>query len=74
MGVMTLDSVINVPSTGYVQNEFLEQLYTDHVYAFKLADGTYAAIQFTELLADAGSGYVRNSFNYKYQPDGSNRF
>ncbi len=73
MGVMSLDSVRNVPSAGYIQNEFFEQLYTDHVYAFKLANGTYAVIQFDELLVYA-SGYIRNSFNYKYQPDGSTSF
>ena len=48
-----------------------------HVYAFRLFDGTYAAIQFTEIGYDTSgdeSGPWRSSFNYKYQPNWSVNF
>jgi hypothetical protein len=73
LGVMSLDAVTEVPTTGYV-NDFSNDLSTENVYAFKLADGTYGVIQFTELAVDPGDNTLRSSFNYKWQPDGSINF
>jgi len=76
LGVLSLSDVNRVPIDGYAPT--LDAILDPaHVYAFRLFDGTYAAIQFTEIGYDTSgdeSGPWRSSFNYKYQPNWSANF
>lgn len=68
------DTITEVPETGYLDSCGME---LDHVYAFKLADATYAIIEFTEIAIDidpTGDYPYKSTFKYKYQPDGSRSF
>jgi len=72
----SLDTTTQVPETEYLYDgpEFDIDLLMGHVYAFKLADGTYGALEFTEIATEVGDGTMRSSFSYKYQPDGTPDF
>jgi hypothetical protein len=74
LGTVPLGQVTEVPVTGYGSEDSLPYELEGRTIAFKLADGTYAVIQFTEVAVDAGDGTLRSSFNYKWQPDGTPYF
>ncbi|MFC1858676.1 MopE-related protein, partial [Thermodesulfobacteriota bacterium] len=80
LGTGTLESTLSVPTTGYLYDngsDILPEILIGHVYAFKLGDGTYAAIEFTEWFFDVGGNDyypTRCTFDYKYQPDGTPNF
>ena len=82
MGPGTIDTFSQVPADGYNYDpgDGADQLpwpEVGHVYAFKLADGTYAMIEITEVATPVngdGDYPFRTSFNYKYQLDGSPAF
>ena len=68
LGPVGLNGITSVPAVGYLSNNVLTP-QTGHVYAFALADGKYAAIEFTEVAfeVEANGTYPRRStFNYKY--------
>ncbi len=75
LGAKSIDSVKRIPSSP---SDYLDdipgEIQADHVYAFKLADGTHALIQFTKPADDLDSGVYRYTFQYKWQPDGSTNF
>ncbi len=73
LGVLSLSDVNRVPIDGY--GPTLDVILDPaHVYAFRLFDGTYAAIQFTETAVDQGNDTFKSTFNYKYQPNWSANF
>jgi hypothetical protein len=74
LGTVPLAQVNEVPTSGYGDEDDLPFELEDRTIAFKLADGTYAVIQFTEFAVDQGDDTLRSSFDYKYQPDGTPYF
>lgn len=74
LGEGSIDTITEVPETDYSDSCGME---LDHVYAFTLADATYAIIEFTEIATDiapTGEYPYKSTFNYKYQPDSSRSF
>jgi hypothetical protein len=74
LGTVPLEQVTEVSVTGYGDEDNLPDELEGSTIAFRLADGTYAVIQFTEVAVDAGNVTTRSSFNYKWQPDGTPYF
>ena len=70
----TLDATTSVPASGYTPSGHASWgilINTGQVYALQLGDGKYAAIEFTEINTDVGSGVTRCTFHYKYQTNGT---
>ncbi len=68
LGPASLDSITDVPGSGYIKGQVVVA-ETGHVYAFALADGNYAAIEYTEVSFDVDSNGTyprRSTFSYKY--------
>ncbi len=75
LGAMPLDQVAWVPRTGYSEDaSVLPADLSGRTIAFKLAEGDYAVIRFTEFAVELEDGTLRSSFDYKYQPDGTPYF
>ncbi len=70
-----LDNTSRVPTSGYGYDSYMVNLESGHVYAFKLADGTYAAIEGTSIMNyDEANDRYSSTFNYKYQSNGTANF
>ena len=68
----TLAATTSVPEFDYMPIWHVSSGYgiaLGHVYALRLADGRYAAIEFTEITT--GPGATQCTFNYKYQTNGT---
>lgn len=74
LGVKSVDSITEVPSSGYGIGGAISPITIGHSYAIKLADGKYAVV---EIINDAPcpAGPPRTTtIRYKYQPNGSRTF
>ncbi|MDI6797597.1 MAG: hypothetical protein QMD09_11655 [Desulfatibacillaceae bacterium] len=76
LGARNIDDITQVPDTGYSGQAIDAQ--TGRVYAFKLFNGHYALIVFTELGTPMGTGggyghQMRSVFRYKYQTSKGSR-
>ncbi len=72
MGFDSIDGVTEAPAAGYGTFANL-YLVTGRLYAFLLADSTYALIEVTGI-DDSDPANLVVDFDYRYQPDGSRNF
>ncbi len=80
LGVVSLDSIDEVPESGYSDysgSDFLDFLglflQEKHTYAFKLADGKYAIME-VKSVGRNDDWDIIIVFDYKYQPNGTRKF
>lgn len=73
LGIKSVDSINEVPSSGYTIGGAISPIAAGHSYALKLADGKYSVV---EVVSDtAGPCPPRTTtLRYKYQPNGSRTF
>jgi hypothetical protein len=78
LGVKSVDSVTEVPSSGYGIGGAIQPIVIGHSYALKLADGKYAVV---EIVNDSPCVAIpmphpprTTTIRYKYQPNGSRTF
>ncbi|MBU2487886.1 MAG: hypothetical protein KKA60_00690 [Proteobacteria bacterium] len=74
LGTRNLDDVREVPETGYSQG-LQGETRVGHVYAFRLGNGHYAILSFSELGTeiDPVNQVFRSRFRYKYQTEAGKR-
>lgn len=71
LGIMRIESVTSVPTTGYTYPEIWDAgSKVGHCFAVKLPDGKYAAFEIANVtnLSVGGTAAYRVNIKYKYQP------
>ncbi len=73
LGVKSVDSITEAPSSGYTIGGAISPMIVGHSYALKLADGKYAVV---EIINDTAAACPpkTTTVRYKYQPNGSRTF
>lgn len=75
LGIKSIETVTEVPASGYTFDHIGVEFMTGHCFALRLANGKYAVIEILDWTEVSSEPLVaRARFKYKYQTDGSRNF